>query len=387
MFDVVARYQGRIDAAKDRLARVWRGENRDRPAFVFGDVNYALCGQYDVPDDYYTPAKMFAYQAAKIERHMAQIDDDYLPVLYPWFGTAVLPSALGVAVRFHKGMDPEADGFVVTEPGDVGRLELPDPNSAGLMPAVLEAIDYFRANSDAAVSVTDTQGPLTLALTLAGVETLFVWMYEQPGAVHALLDFCTEALIQWLRVQKAHAGHQIAGDAWPHAIGLPAGFGGVAFSDDDMTAISAQHYREFVMPRNEKLLGAFGGGTIHMCGSARHQIENVLATRGCTGVNNFLMGDYGQARLLRDGLRGRGALMACDFNALDIPAHCEALRQAFDDPAGAVVSVLIAPTMALVGDKYVVSARTTDDIVEQYVSLLSGQRPDSGSWVGRFSPQ
>jgi len=373
MFDIVARHQARIDAAKQQLARAWRGENHDRPAFILGDVNYALCGQYDVPDDYYNPARMFEYQTTKIERHMAEIDDDYVPVLYPWYGTAVLPSALGVAVRFHKGLDPEADGFVVTEPGDVSRLELPDPNSDGLMPKVLDAIDYFRANSDAAISVTDTQGPLTLALTLAGVETLFVWMYDEPQAVHALMDFCTEALIEWIKVQKAHAGHIIDGDAWPHAIALPAGFGGVAFSDDDITAISAEHYREFAIPCNEQLLTAFGGGTLHFCGSARHQIDNIVATKGCHGVNNFLMGDYEQAGRLRAGLGD--ALMACDFNALDIPDHCAALRQAFDDPAGVVASVLIAPTMALLGDKYVTSQRTRDEIVGQYSSQLS-------DWLG-----
>ena len=375
MFDIVARHRERVAATRERLEGVWRGENHDRPAFVLGDVNYALFGQYDAPGEYYDPVQMLEYQAAKIERHMSEIHDDYLPVLYPWFGTAVLPSALGVAVRFHKGMDPEADGFVVTDPKDVDQLALPNPISDGLMPLVLETIDYFRANSDAAISVTDTQGPLTLALTLAGVENLFVWMYDEPSAAHKLLDFCTDALIGWLKVQKAHAGHRIDGDAWPHAIWLPDGFGGVAFSDDDMTAIGAELYREFVVPCNERLLAAFGGGTIHFCGSARHQIDNIFAPKGCSGVNNFLMGDYAQGQLLQNGLRGRGALMACDFNALDIPAHCAALRQAVDDPSGVVASVLIAPTIALVNDKYVASNRTRDDIVEQYTTQLA-------DWLG-----
>ena len=354
------------------MAATWRGENHDRPAFVLGDVNYAACGQYDVPEDYYNPVPMFQYQAAKIERHMAEIEDDYVPVLFPWYGIAVLPSSLGVSVRFHKGLDPEAEGAIITEPSDVGRLELPDMEADGLMPKVLATIDYFRANSDAAVSVTDTQGPLTLALTMTGVETLFIWMYDEPDIVHELLDFCTTALIEWLKVQKAHAGHMIDGDAYPHAIYLPTGCGGVVFSDDDLTAISAEHYREFVRPCNERLLAAFGGGTIHFCGSARHQIENLTSMRGCTGVNNFMMGDYWQAQQMRARLLHRGAVMACEFNALDIAGQCADLREAMADPAGVVANVCIAPTMALVGDKYVTSNRTRDSIVDEYMSQLGG---------------
>ena len=371
MFDITARYHDRIAAAKDRLASAWRGENHDRPGFILGDVNYALCGQYDPPDDYYDPAPMFAYQAAKIEQHMATIADDYVPVLFPWYGTAVIPSSLGVPVRFSQGVDPEAAGVIITEPSDIAKLELPDPDKDGLMPKVLATIDYFRANSDAAISTTDTQGPLNIALTLTGVETLFVWMYECPDAVHELMDFCTTALIEWLKVQKLHAGNSMDGDAYPHAIYLPAGYGGVVFSDDDMTAISPEHYAEFVLPYNERLLAAFGGGTVHFCGSARHQIDNVVTMKHCTGVNNFLMGDYWQAQQLRQGMLHKGAIMACDYNAADIATHCAEIREALADPAGMVASVLIAPTMALVGNKYITSDRTTEAITAEYTTRLS----------------
>ena len=256
---------------------------------------------------------MFGYQAAKIERHMAQIDDDYIPVFHPWYGTGVVPSALGSRVKYQKGMDPVAEGIVLTDVEDIKKLSLPDPERDGQMPRVLACIDYFAEHTDAPVTVTDCQGPLNIALTLAGVENLFVWMYEEPAAVHDLLDFCAEALIEWVKAQKKRARHALAGDAYPHAICLPEGFGGVAFSDDDLVALSAPLYREFVLPYNERVLNAFGGGTIHFCGSAEHQVDVLAQTKHCTGVNNFCMENFGQVRKLQAAFNGKGAVYGLRF--------------------------------------------------------------------------
>lgn len=371
MFNIVERYKDRIEAAKERFSLTWRGENQDRPAFVLADVNAALVGYDDSPEDYYEPACMFEYQAAKIERHMAEIPDDYVPVFHPWYSTAVLPSALGVKVRFQKGMDPAAEGPVIKEPGDIRKLTVPDPYTCGLMPKVLTAIDYFRANTDAYVSVTDTQGPLNIALTLTGAQTLFIWMYEHPHAVHELMGFCTEALISWVKIQKKHAEHELCADAYPHTLYLPEGFGGIAFSDDDLTVISSEQYRELVMPYNERLLDAFGGGTVHFCGSARHQIENLAAMKGCFGVNNFAMDDMEQVIELRERFRAKGALMACDYNALDIPAQCGTWLRTLSDPAGCVASIFVAPGMALSDGKYFTSDRTRESIIGEYMERLA----------------
>ena len=377
-FNIVERYRDRIEASKERLSRAWRGENKDRPAFVINDVNAALFGHDDAPDGYFEHEQMFGYQAAKIERHMAEIPDNYIPVFHPWYSTAVLPSALGVKVRFFKGMDPAAEGGVIGEPGDIGKLEFPDPYAQGLMPRVLSAIDYFRKNTDAAVAVTDTQGPLNIALTLTGIEKLFIWMFEYPNAVHELMDFCTDALIQWIKVQKNHAGHTLFGDSYPHTLYLPAGFGGVSFSDDDLVVISPAQYREFVMPYNEKLLAAFGGGTVHFCGSAGHQLENLAGTKGCTGVNNFMMGDLKKASLLLGLFRRKGAIMACDYNAVDIPRQCDSLKQMMSsDPSGCVAGIFIAPKISLADDgAYIEYEGSRDELINVYMEQFD-------SWLDR----
>lgn len=369
MFDICARYQSRIEQSRQRLKSVWERKN-ERPAVIINDVNYWLGGWNDLPDNYFQPEVMFAYQAAKIEQHMAQIDDDYIPVFHPWYGTGVVPSALGSSIKYQKGMDPVAEGIVITCVEDIAKLRKPDPYRDGQMPLVLRCIDYFVEHTDASVTVTDCQGPLNIALTLAGVENLFVWMYEEPDAVHELLAFCTEALIEWVTVQKKHAGHKQDGDAYPHAIYLPEGYGGVAFSDDDIVALSAPLYREFVVPCNERVLNAFGGGTIHFCGSAEHQIQNLSQTKHCTGINNFCMENFEQVRKLQAAFSSKGAVMACDFSAGDIDDYCKRMMRTYSDPTGLIVGIFPSPTMELCGGKYNASAASRDEIVSRYLQAL-----------------
>jgi len=68
--DLMDRYGQRISDARLRLEKTWWHENHDRPAIIMSDVNYALCGQYDIPENYYAPAVMFRYQMKKIVHHL-----------------------------------------------------------------------------------------------------------------------------------------------------------------------------------------------------------------------------------------------------------------------------------------------------------------------------
>ena len=147
------------------------------------------------------------------------------------------------------------------------------------------------------------------------------------------MELCTETLIQWVKVQKQHAGAALESGAYPHGILIPPKFGGVWISDDDCTIISPQMYAEFVVPYNSRILKAFGGGTIHFCGNAEHQLENFLKIEGLTGINNFCMGNFKQISKMQELFRGKLALMVRDFSPLDFVAYyseslksCKAVR-------------------------------------------------------------
>jgi hypothetical protein len=338
-------------AALERVAAAYRHEPVGMPPLLVGDVNYWITGEDPaiIPDDYFEPggyASMQAFQERKIASHLAAYDDVYVPFLFPWYGTVVVPSALGCGIVFQPGQEPAVEGPVISEPAAVRRLVPPDPERDGLMPRVLACIDHFRRHSDLPVSFTDNQGPLNIALNLVGLERLIFWMVDEPATVHELMDFCTTVLIDWVRLQKRRAGAPLDGGAFPHTIPLPRGIGGVWLSDDDSTILSPDLYREFVVPYNGRVLSAFGGGTLHYCGNAGHQLENYLATEGLVGVNVWCMGEFEQVFRAQEVFGGRVAVMVCDYTPVEVEAYFGDLFAALR-PRGTIVATYPSPTNAL----------------------------------------
>jgi uroporphyrinogen-III decarboxylase len=346
--------EDRFTAARQRILDAYSHRDSGEMPVLIMDVNYWLSGETPalIPETYFTdPAAMLDYQEVKIRRHLDTFDDDYIPNLMPWYGTVVVPSAIGSRVAFQRGMDPAVEGVFIERPEEIRKLQPPDPHKDGLMPHVLHSIRYFREHSSLPVVFTDAQGPLNIALTLCGVENLFVWAYDYPNLVHELMDLSTEVLIAWIRLQKQCAGQPECSGAFPHSILLPPGFGGVCISDDDCGLMSPRMYREFVVPYNSRVLKAFGGGTLHFCGRAEQQIENFLAMEGLTGVNNFCMGDFRQIRKMQDLFEDRLAIMICDFTPLHIERYYAELLS-FLRPKGVILATYPAPELAMEDGKY-----------------------------------
>lgn len=384
--NLTERYANRIAASYARIEDVYRHRDDGVVPFQVADVNYWISGETPalIPDDYFTNCDaMLRYQLAKIERHMATYDDDYIPFLFPWYGTGVIPSALGAKVLFQPKMDPAVEGAVVSAPQDVRKLTLPDPERDGLMPRVLETVRYFREHSNLPISFSDPQGPFTTALTLAGPERLFVWLHEEPLAAHELMDFCTEAFIRWIKAQKQAIGEERGRCCFPHGIILPEQFGKVWLCDDDCGAISPAQYHEFVVPYNARVFREFGGGTLHFCGSAEHQIENLAATDSLVGVNNFCMSNFRQIYRMQEVFSGRIALKVCDFSPSDITPYYDKLFHGLRR-RGTIVGSFVSPEMALRNGKYELLSRRGEDIGRQaYAALQSHCRARNGDLLER----
>ena len=366
------RYAERVAASYARIEDVFRHRDNGVVPFQVADVNYWLSGETPTltPDDYFTDCEsMLRYQVKKIERHMEIYDDHYIPFLFPWYGTGVIASALGARILFQPKLDPAVQVTIISGPEEVRQLSLPDPHKGGLMPRVLETIRYFREHSDFPISFTDPQGPFTTALTLAGPATLFVWLYEYPKAVHELMEFCTEAFIRWIKVQKQEIGPERGRRCFPHGIILPEQFGQVWLCDDDCGAISPVQYRKFVVPYNARIFKEFGGGTLHFCGSAEHQIENLAATEGLVGVNNFCMNNFRQICRMQEAFSGRIALKVCDFSPLGIESYYDELFGGLQ-PRGTIVASFVSPELALNEGKYENVSRTGEEIGRQAYACL-----------------
>lgn len=351
------RYQERSIAAEETICSAFLFENETAPYLIY-DAGYWLFGdvQEHIPIDYCdeSPASMIRYQEEGIERHVANYDDAYIPFLMPWYGTGVLASGFGVNVKFQDYMDPAVDLPPISDVKQLKDLEPPDPQRDGLMPRVLNTIRTMREQSDLPVGVTDCQGPLTTALQIVGYDKMIYWMYDHPQAVHELMQLVTDALIDWVKVQKEVAGQSLEDDAYVLGIKIPGGYGGVWISDDDCVIFGPELYREFVVPYNGRVLKAFGGGSIHYCGTATQHIENYLATEGLTCIQNLNLDKLDEAAKMRHALAEKGIVfMTADFNVEDDYID-EYYHHVFAKMStrGLIVATYIAPAITLSGGQY-----------------------------------
>lgn len=314
-------YKQRNSVSMELIKDAFQFKDMEDIPFIFNTANYFSFGYRpeEIPDDYYTnPASMYARQVEQFENHLKlPIEDNYVPYLMPWYGTGVTASAFGVDINFLPKMDPSTEGIsVVNEIDDLKKMTMPDLHKAGLMPRVIDTIEYFMDNSDIPVTFTDNHGPLTLAVQIVGYEKLFYWMYDYPREIHNFMDLLSETVIEWVKLQK-----QLIGEPLNHCFGnqgiyVPEGVG-VWFSDDDSVIISAELYKEFVVPYNEKILKYFDGGIIHFCGNGNQHIDNFLSMKYLRGINNFALGDWESLLKLKQGLEGKVVLVACDFTHLN----------------------------------------------------------------------
>lgn len=354
-----------MNSAESTLKEVYEFRNRKAPHIIY-DVNYWLFGELPahIPPGYCSSdaSIMTEYQMRKIERHMRLYEDAYIPFLMPWFGTGVLASGFGVEVVFQEGMDPAPNLPTITDVAQLEELKKPDFEKTGIMPLALNAIRHMKSRTNLPVGVTDCQGPLTTAMNTIGYDKMIFWMHDYPEKIHALMQFVTDVLIEWVRYQKELAAQPLDGGAYVLGIKIPEGYGGVWISDDDVVIFGPELYREFVVPYNSQILKAFGGGAIHYCGTANQHIDNFIATEGLKAIHNMTLDNLDGAAVMKKALTEKGIVyIVGDFSVKDENIE-EYYRRLFQklDPSGLIVASYITPAVALDAGKYIVLERDSE---------------------------
>jgi 5-methyltetrahydrofolate--homocysteine methyltransferase len=303
---------------------------------------YFAFGSKGKPQDYYTnPASMLAYQANGYETHLKRVDDDYVPYFMPWYGTGVLASGFGAAVRIPE--DPSDDPAVleplIRTPADAARLRLPDPEKDGWMPRVLETIDYAVAHGDLPVGLTDMQGPLDSLGAMCSQAQLYKWMHSEPKMIHDLMSLVTEAFIQWVKVQKAHIGEPLE-----RSNGLQGAYSpccGIWESDDDMVLVGSGLYEEFVVPYVSRIFTAFGGGSIHFCGNGTQHLENLKRIQNLKSINNSPLGNFSAFTQMHRALVGKVTFQIQDASAAEPETYYPQLFADIDDFRGLMLVTFV----------------------------------------------
>ncbi|MGC8862955.1 MAG: uroporphyrinogen decarboxylase family protein [Armatimonadota bacterium] len=218
----------------------------------------------------------------------ANLRDDRVYTIRANYGVGAIASMFGCHVRLTEDnvlpwVTP-LDSASLDRILDSGKISI----ESGLGGRVLETEQFYlktlsRFDNLAQwvhVYLADTQGPFDNAHLIMG-HTIYTELYDNPVRVHRLLELVTDTCIRYSRAQK-----QITGESGPfsyHSQMIVRG--GVRICDDSGINLSAELYREFCKPYNERILAEFGGGWIHYCGNGRQILPEVLSTSGVTGIN------------------------------------------------------------------------------------------------------
>ena len=213
-----------------------------------------------------------------------------LLAIRPNYGTGIIPSMYGAEVFV---MPEKTDTLPCTRPLtgaavkdilDRGEMDF----SRALAGRVFEFVNCWAELSlpwelvrrYVHVYNPDLQGPFPLVDMLWGSD-VYTDIFDEPEAVQAAAAFFADVIIEFLGKYHAlcppfDACHSVE---W----GLLHS-GAVIIRNDAAMNISGEMYREFVMPYDQKVIDAFGGG-MHFCGKGDHYIAHVSEIKGLSTIN------------------------------------------------------------------------------------------------------
>jgi len=241
-------------------------------------------------DEYFSSAEvMFDAQVRALEWIFSNVRDDRYGIgVGPDFQNVREASGLGCDIGFHNGF-PWVERPVVREESDVERLARRDMYTDGLTGRTARYRIHMRKLAEGtraelkdgtAVPVEvgngmGTDGPFTNCAWLRGSTQLLSDVRLRPALVHSMMTVVTEKIIDFNDRLREDAG--LVRDC------------GMGVADDFAAFLSAEHYREFVLPYHEKIYDEFGTKTrdIHLCGKIDHLLELLVCEQKIHGLSGF----------------------------------------------------------------------------------------------------
>ncbi|TAK35353.1 MAG: hypothetical protein EPO21_06530 [Chloroflexota bacterium] len=216
--------------SQERMAAVAQGKRPDRVPVLAMSGGYAarLYG-LSLKEFYTNPEKSF-----KVQRLVAELHGYDESPSYGWADTGAWE--FGGGIRFPESDEegaPVSISDLVTKPSDVDRLEIPDPRTAGMYPALLEFNRLSRAHG---LPARIPAGSATTAVgAIIGRERLLRWYYKEPEAVRVVYDKVTRFLLR-------------AADVMIEEFGAENCTAGLGAPNDSNELISSKIFESFSVP-------------------------------------------------------------------------------------------------------------------------------------------
>ncbi len=268
------------------------------------------------PDAHHDPEQMVRAGASAHE--VCGLESVKVP-----FDMTAEAGALGAEIDYGSGSAlPKIRQPLLAAPED---LQAPtDLVRRGRVPVVLEAIRIAKRRYGSEVPViSSVVGPITLSGCLFGLETLLVWMIEEPEKVHAAMRAATSLVTVYIRAQLDAGTHVVQ-------VGDPTASGDL---------ISPAQFGEFVAPYHKEITAAVDAPLIvHICGNITRQLP-ALGGSGFAGVSFDAKTDIQAARTY---LKGKAALIGYVPTTLLLGGSPDEVRRAARECLAEGVDILNA---------------------------------------------
>jgi hypothetical protein len=141
---------------------------------------------------------------------------------------------------------------------------------------LLEFTDYLVANSlgNYLVSNTLMRSPSDMVEALIGGDNLCAGIYEHPDELHKLMALCADLFADMAKAQLDRIPAFYGG--YCNYFGIWASGTSMRTQDDASALVSPAHYKEFMLPYQERIISKFEYSTIHLHSGSLHTVDAVL---------------------------------------------------------------------------------------------------------------
>jgi uroporphyrinogen decarboxylase len=243
-----------IMSSAERVEAVMRGEEPDRVPFKLSGAGFSAKNVgYPVEVPYTDPQRCIEAQLWTAEQFGCE----------PTIGTGYASYGayeFGGAIRMPKSQWESAPSIVhpaVESEVELGRMELPDVKTAGMIPHFM-AFSKLQERLGLPISCGISGDPATNAANMVDVGRFCRWMIKKPELAHQALRLATDHIIQ-------------AWDYWIETFGAARVSVGVYVTVAANQIMSPRQFELFVLPYQAELHGrirdtGLSGALFHICG-------------------------------------------------------------------------------------------------------------------------
>lgn len=279
-----------ISALLKRHRAFWNMDNVDKPLLKVTNYN-SQYGQHVEPmsfpladgtmakDDvfYLEPDMLSPQRLYKIYEQASELPETYGDLFHveaPYLRVPWMEAILGCPIRVSRQAHSMRSEHIFGEDwyNYVDSIKL----NERWINKLLEFADFLSANSKGNYLVSNTlmRGPSDMVEALIGGDNLCTGIYEHPTEIHKLMTICSDLFADMSKAQLDRTPAFQGG--YCNYFGIWASGKSMRTQDDASALVSPAHYKEFMLPYQERIVSNFEYSTIHLHSGSLHTVDAVL---------------------------------------------------------------------------------------------------------------